>query len=203
MPCSTPMSDGNIIVHDICNKCAHIDTRFFFFFCIANLPLNVTQTREKQQQRMKYVKKEGEAHFEQVKPSCHLLPVKRLEEFLFSADDFTSIITNLQTIEMLKRHMTHPVSSSTSLPPSKSFITYLLYVSLSSSQTFLFHHYLGKRKKNLTRMTTVWFPFIFLHRYQPSWHHSEYTINNWPVPYANEFHLDPIKQSHDIQQLPA
>ena len=103
-----------------------------FFFCIANLPLNVTQTREKQQQRMKYVKKEGEAHFEQVKPSCHLLPVKRLEEFLFSADDFTSIITNLQTIEILRNaQKTHDTSSFIiNEPPSIKIIHHLFVVCL-------------------------------------------------------------------------
>jgi hypothetical protein len=37
--------------------------------------------------------------FQQVKPTCHLLPVLRNADFSFSADDFSAIISNLHAIE--------------------------------------------------------------------------------------------------------
>jgi hypothetical protein len=40
-------------------------------------------------------------HFEQVKPSCHLLPVQYDPEFTFSLHDFPRIMTNLQAIKNL------------------------------------------------------------------------------------------------------
>ena len=40
-------------------------------------------------------------HFEQVKPSCHLLPVQHDPDFAFSSDDFPAIIANLWAIENL------------------------------------------------------------------------------------------------------
>ena len=38
-----------------------------------------------------------------------------------------------------------------------------------------------------------------------STHHdlSEFDINNWPVPLANEPYLEDIKSTHDVQQIPA
>ena len=40
---------------------------------------------------------------------------------------------------------------------------------------------------------------------QTSSHHrlSDYNINNWPVPLANESYLEDIKTTHDVQQIPA
>lgn len=43
---------------------------------------------------------------------------------------------------------------------------------------------------------------------QFSFYHSnhlttEYNIHNWPVPYANECHLASIKDTHDVEPLPA
>ena len=37
--------------------------------------------------------------FEQVKPSCHLLPVQRNSDFSFSSNDFQKILNNLKAIE--------------------------------------------------------------------------------------------------------
>ena len=39
--------------------------------------------------------------FEQIKPSCHLLPVQRDPDFAFSLDDFPAIIANVQAIKIL------------------------------------------------------------------------------------------------------
>ena len=39
--------------------------------------------------------------FEQIKPSCHLLPVQCDPDFAFSLDDFPAIIANLQAIKIL------------------------------------------------------------------------------------------------------
>lgn len=39
--------------------------------------------------------------FDQVKPSCHLLPVECDSTFSYSTDDFSSIISNIQAIESL------------------------------------------------------------------------------------------------------
>jgi hypothetical protein len=41
-------------------------------------------------------------HFQQVKPSCHLLPVERDKEFAFSYEDFPTIVANLRQIEKIK-----------------------------------------------------------------------------------------------------
>ena len=40
-------------------------------------------------------------HFDQVKPSCHLLPVQRDHDFIFSSTDFLTIVSNLRAIESL------------------------------------------------------------------------------------------------------
>ena len=38
---------------------------------------------------------------DQVKPSCHLLPVQRDDEFSFSTNDYSTILTNIRSIENL------------------------------------------------------------------------------------------------------
>ena len=45
--------------------------------------------------------------------------------------------------------------------------------------------------------------FTFTLLYNTNSSSPDYTIHNWPVPYTNQCHLDAIKETHDIHQLPA
>ena len=39
--------------------------------------------------------------FEQIKPHCHLLPVRRCSQFAYSANDFSTVVSNIQAVEKM------------------------------------------------------------------------------------------------------
>ena len=70
--------------------------------------------------------------FDQVKPSCYLLPVQRDTDFSFSANDFPTIVSNLRAIENLsnprKSRDTHSVIVEDSNQSTAIKLTHHLFV---------------------------------------------------------------------------
>ena len=84
---------------------------------------------------------------EQVKPTCHLLPVQRNIDFSFSLNHFPAIINNLRAIEALanprKTHGSSSVIVGDTLPSSAIKLTHHLFSVCHffiTSYNFSYHH---------------------------------------------------------------
>jgi hypothetical protein len=148
--------------------------------------------------------------FDQVKPACRLLPVQRDKDFSFSADDFPTIITNIHAIENLanprKTRDTHSIIVEEVGHPPLIRLTHHLFIvrhlSLHSIISFSYHPNLKKKEKNKIEKDDDGITMFLPSSSYTKSLSLEYTIHDWPVSEANEVHLDAIKASHDVQQLP-
>lgn len=98
--------------------------------------------------------------FEQVKPTCHLLPIQRDPDFSFSTEDFPTIVANLHAIEnmanprksLARDTSTHSVVIGESNQSTAIKLTHHLFMvhhfhSTKTSHSYIFFQSLLKRKK--------------------------------------------------------
>jgi hypothetical protein len=146
--------------------------------------------------------------FDQVKPTCHLLPVRRNDNFSFSINDFPAIISNIRAIESMGNPRKSRDTFSTIIGDSGQStairLTHHLFVVCRafSMKTYLINFNI-KEKKPFIDLDDNGIVFLLTLYTNRCYFLLEFTINDWPVPLANEFELDNIKSSHDVQQLPA
>ena len=89
--------------------------------------------------------------FDQVKPTCHILPVQRNDDFSFSAKDYPTIISNIRSIENLgnprkSRDIFSTIVGDSSQPPAIK-LTHHLFTVCSSFHNNIYISFISERRK--------------------------------------------------------